>query len=127
MPRKSQACGTQSNTSGRQQVRRGSRWGSGWSNGFESSCRRHRHGPICGSGNTKEEVLSNLLAGRSGVGPVNHFDASAFPVRIASEVKNFDPFRFIEKKRSKMDFSFTTQLRRRKRLWTIRGSSYRSQ
>jgi 3-oxoacyl-[acyl-carrier-protein] synthase II len=61
-------------------------------------------GLICGSGNTKEEVWSNLLAGRSGVGPVTHFDASAFPVRIASEVKNFDPFKFIEKKEvKKMD------------------------
>ncbi|HJZ69104.1 MAG TPA: beta-ketoacyl-ACP synthase II [Blastocatellia bacterium] len=61
-------------------------------------------GLICGSGNTKEEVWSNLLAGRSGVGPVTRFDISAFPVRIASEVKNFDPLKFIEKKEvKKMD------------------------
>ncbi|HWN99928.1 MAG TPA: beta-ketoacyl-ACP synthase II [Blastocatellia bacterium] len=61
-------------------------------------------GLVCGSGNTKEDVWSNLLAGRSGVGPVTHFDVSAFPVRIASEVKNFDPFTFIEKKEvKKMD------------------------
>jgi 3-oxoacyl-[acyl-carrier-protein] synthase II len=61
-------------------------------------------GFICGSGNTKEEVWSNLLAGRSGVGPITRFDVSAFPVRIASEVKNFDPLKFIEKKEvKKMD------------------------
>src|SRR4030095_15086764 len=61
-------------------------------------------GLICGSGNTKEEVWSNLLAGRSGVGPITRFDISAFPVRIASEVKNFDPLKFIEKKEvKKMD------------------------
>jgi len=61
-------------------------------------------GLVCGSGNTKEEVWSNLLAGRSAVGPVTRFDISAFPVRIASEVKNFDPLRFIEKKEvKKMD------------------------
>jgi 3-oxoacyl-[acyl-carrier-protein] synthase II len=61
-------------------------------------------GLICGSGNTKEEVWSNLLAGRSGVGPVTRFDISAFPVRFASEVKNFDPLTFIEKKEvKKMD------------------------
>ena len=61
-------------------------------------------GFICGSGNTKEEVWSNLLAGRSGVGPITRFDISAFPVRIASEVKNFDPLKFIEKKEvKKMD------------------------
>lgn len=61
-------------------------------------------GLICGSGNTKEEVWSNLLAGRSGVGSITRFDISAFPVRIASEVKNFDPLKFIEKKEvKKMD------------------------
>jgi 3-oxoacyl-[acyl-carrier-protein] synthase II len=55
-------------------------------------------GLVCGSGRTKEEVWSNLLAGRSGVGPVTRFDVSGFPVRIASEVKDFDPLKFIEKK-----------------------------
>ena len=61
-------------------------------------------GLICGSGNTKEEVWSGLLSGRSQVGPITRFDASNFPVRIASEVKNFDPFNFIEKKEvKKMD------------------------
>ena len=62
-------------------------------------------GLICGSGNTKEEVWSNLLAGRSAVATIAHFDASTFPVRIAGEVKNFDPLKFIEKKEvKKMDF-----------------------
>ncbi|HSQ19826.1 MAG TPA: beta-ketoacyl-ACP synthase II, partial [Blastocatellia bacterium] len=61
-------------------------------------------GLICGSGNTKEEVWSNLLAARGGVGPITRFDISSFPVRIASEVKNFDPLKFIEKKEvKKMD------------------------
>ena len=61
-------------------------------------------GLICGSGNTREEVWSNLLAGRSGVGAVTRFDVSAFPVRFAGEIKNFDPLKFIEKKEvKKMD------------------------
>lgn len=61
-------------------------------------------GLICGSGKTKEEVWSNLLAGRSSIGNISRFDASAFPVRIASEVKEFDPFKFFEKKEvKKMD------------------------
>ncbi len=61
-------------------------------------------GLICGSGNTKEEVWSSLLAGRSRIGPITKFDASQFPVRIASEVKNFDPLKFFEKKEvKKMD------------------------
>ena len=61
-------------------------------------------GVICGSGNTREEVWSNLLAGRPYIGPITRFDIAAFPVRIASEVKNFDPLKFIEKKEvKKMD------------------------
>ena len=61
-------------------------------------------GLICGAGNTKEEVWASLLAGRSAVGPISRFDVSSFPVRFASEVRNFDPLRFIEKKEvKKMD------------------------
>jgi 3-oxoacyl-[acyl-carrier-protein] synthase II len=39
-----------------------------------------------------------LCAGRSGIGPITRFDAAQFSARIAGEVKNFDPLRFIEKK-----------------------------
>ena len=45
-----------------------------------------------------------LLAGRSGVGPITRFDASAYPVRFAAEVKNFDPLPFVDRKElKKMD------------------------
>jgi 3-oxoacyl-[acyl-carrier-protein] synthase II len=39
-----------------------------------------------------------LCAGRSGIGPITHFDASQFSARIAGQIKGFDPLRFIDKK-----------------------------
>ncbi|HEX9093762.1 MAG TPA: beta-ketoacyl synthase N-terminal-like domain-containing protein, partial [Coriobacteriia bacterium] len=39
-----------------------------------------------------------LCAGRSGIGPITHFDATQFSARIAGEVKGFDPLQFIDKK-----------------------------
>lgn len=58
-------------------------------------------GMICGVGNTTPEVWQALLAGKSGVAPIKLFDASQFACRIASEVKNFDPLNFIDKKEIK--------------------------
>ena len=58
-------------------------------------------GLICAVGNTAEEVWANLLAGKSGITRITHFDASRFACQIAAEVKNFDPLNFIEKKELK--------------------------
>jgi 3-oxoacyl-[acyl-carrier-protein] synthase II len=58
-------------------------------------------GLVCGCGIGTEEVWHSLLAGKSGIGPVTHFDVSAFDCRIAGEVKNFDPLQWVEKKELK--------------------------
>jgi 3-oxoacyl-[acyl-carrier-protein] synthase II len=58
-------------------------------------------GLICGVGNTTDDVWKAVLAGKSGVGKITGFDASAFACQIAAEVKNFDPLNFIEKKELK--------------------------
>ena len=47
------------------------------------------------------ESWSNLLAGKSGVAPITHFDTTGFGATIAAEVKGFDPFLFIERKDQK--------------------------
>jgi 3-oxoacyl-[acyl-carrier-protein] synthase II len=46
-------------------------------------------GIISPVGNTINEAWANILAGKSGIGPITRFDASAFPCRIAGEVRGF--------------------------------------
>jgi len=45
-----------------------------------------------------EQTWESLCAGKSGAGEITHFDASAYPTRIAAEVKDFNPQDFIPKK-----------------------------
>jgi 3-oxoacyl-[acyl-carrier-protein] synthase II len=58
-------------------------------------------GLVCALGIGTDESWKNLVAGVSGIGPITHFDPAAFDCKIAGEVKNFDPFRWIEKKELK--------------------------
>ena len=58
-------------------------------------------GLVCALGIGTDESWKNILAGVSGVGPITHFDPAAFDCKIAGEVKNFDPFQWIEKKELK--------------------------
>jgi 3-oxoacyl-[acyl-carrier-protein] synthase II len=54
-----------------------------------------------------EDSWRALLAGESGIAPITLFDASTFRVRFAGEVKNWDPLRFIDKKKLKEMDRFT--------------------
>jgi 3-oxoacyl-[acyl-carrier-protein] synthase II len=47
-------------------------------------------GIISPVGNTVEETWQNIVAGRSGIGPITRFDCSTFSAKIAGEVKGFD-------------------------------------
>ena len=53
-------------------------------------------GAITPIGLTVEEFWANLTAGVSGVDYITLFDASNLPVRIAAEVKGFDPTKYMD-------------------------------
>ncbi|MGO9178109.1 MAG: beta-ketoacyl synthase N-terminal-like domain-containing protein, partial [Candidatus Limnocylindrales bacterium] len=48
-------------------------------------------GAVTPIGNDYPTYWHNLLAGVNGGGPITSFDAAGFDVRIAAEVKGFDP------------------------------------
>ncbi len=58
-------------------------------------------GIISPVGNTVEEAWQNILAGKSGIGPVTKFDTSTFPVQFAGEVRNFDISTYISPKEAR--------------------------
>ena len=64
-------------------------------------------GVITPIGNTVETFWNNIRAGVSGIGPITRFDASRLDARIAAEVKDFDPSRYIEAKEARRMALFT--------------------
>jgi len=58
-------------------------------------------GMVSPVGNTVEETWQNILAGKSGMAPITHFDASELSVRFAATVKDFDVSLYIKPKEAK--------------------------
>jgi 3-oxoacyl-[acyl-carrier-protein] synthase II len=54
-----------------------------------------------------EKFWSSLTAGISGIGPVTRFDPAQFGTKIAGEVKDFEPTRYIGKKEARRMDRFT--------------------
>ncbi|MGH2696720.1 MAG: beta-ketoacyl-ACP synthase II, partial [Actinomycetota bacterium] len=55
-------------------------------------------GPVTPVGVGRADFWDALVAGRSGIGEVTLFDTAEFPVRIAGEVKDFDPTVWMDRK-----------------------------
>ena len=71
-----------------------------------------------------EETWRNLLAGKSGVAPITHFDTTGFSATIAAEVKGFDPLQYVEKKDlKKMGLLFSSPWRHPNSPWNRPNSN----
>ncbi len=55
-------------------------------------------GVVTPVGTGVESFWQGITSGKSAVGPVTQFDASAFPTRIAAEVRDFDPAKYMDRK-----------------------------
>ncbi len=64
-------------------------------------------GAVSPLGHNVKSTWTNLLAGRSGIAEITHFDAQAFPTQIAAEVKGFTPHPAMSSKHSRFAMSFT--------------------
>ena len=58
-------------------------------------------GLITPVGNDVDTTWRNILAGRSGIGPIETFDVSAFSTRFGGAVKDFDVGRYLEVKEAR--------------------------
>lgn len=58
-------------------------------------------GLITPVGNAVEESWRNILAGKSGIAPISHFDASDLPVRFCGAIKDLDLDQWVPKKEQK--------------------------
>lgn len=58
-------------------------------------------GAVTPVGNTAAESWQNLIAGQSGIGPLTAFDAADYKVKVAAQVKGFDPTLYMEKKEAR--------------------------
>lgn len=58
-------------------------------------------GALTPVGNSVDEYWTGILQGRSGIGPITRFDASGYSTRIAGELRNFDPLKWMEKKEAR--------------------------
>jgi 3-oxoacyl-[acyl-carrier-protein] synthase II len=58
-------------------------------------------GMITPIGSELNTFWENIIAGKSGIGPITRFDAGEYASQIAAEVKNFNPEEYMDKKEAR--------------------------
>ena len=64
-------------------------------------------GAVTPIGNDAETFWRNVVAGKTGIGPITQFDASKHSVRIAAEVKGFDPAEVMDHRTARRSARFS--------------------
>ncbi len=54
-------------------------------------------GAVTPIGNDVDSFWQGLVSGKCGIGPITKFDTAEFKVKVAAEVKDFDPSQYMEK------------------------------
>src|SRR5690606_20588584 len=63
-------------------------------------------GAVSPCGGDAQTTWRAISSGRSGIAPIARFDATEYAVRIAGEVKDFDPTQYVEKKKVRESDTF---------------------
>ena len=79
-------------------IKRGGGWGAIKINAMKKRVVITGLGPVSPVGIGKDEFWDSLINGRSGITEITRFDTSAYPTKIAGEVKDFRPLDFMTKK-----------------------------
>ncbi|RHW43208.1 beta-ketoacyl-[acyl-carrier-protein] synthase II [Neobacillus notoginsengisoli] len=64
-------------------------------------------GAVTPLGNDVETAWKNIVAGKSGIGPLTRINADEYPVKVAAQINDFDPEVYMEKKEARKMDRFT--------------------
>jgi len=64
-------------------------------------------GAVTPIGNTADEFISALFEGKNGISEITYFDTSAMKVKLAAELKGFDPLLYMDKQTANRTDIFT--------------------
>ncbi|MER1989131.1 MAG: beta-ketoacyl-ACP synthase II [Solibacillus isronensis] len=64
-------------------------------------------GAVTPVGNSAEQAWENVIAGKSGIGPLTRVDVSKFPVSVGAEVRDFNIEDYIDRKEARKMDRFT--------------------
>lgn len=64
-------------------------------------------GAVTPLGNDIETTWKNIIAGKSGIGPLTRVNADEYPAKVSAEAKDFNPEDFIERKEARKMDRFT--------------------